>query len=349
MTTASLAIPKRKLTRIPTAWEQFRYSPTLFIARQAYAAFSSPQLQQEEIADTNTHVAPTVRIVCIADTHNAQGHIPPLPPGDILIHAGDLTQLGTEREIHDALNWINSAPHTHKVFIAGNHDAALAIPECRDAILAAYPDLVYLEDSSATLTVRGHTVTLYGSPRTPKRGAGVFQYPQGEATWAIPSDTDILVTHGPPKYHLDVGGFGCRELLRELWQLRPLMHVFGHIHGGRGVEQATWCRYQRSYETVSAKTGGMAAALEVVLGALSAKVRTQLLSRTWRREGTLLVNAAWWGKQVEQPTEGAVVVDLALSKKLRRPPPTPPSPSIQCHGFFSSDPGLSSVRTVRSA
>lgn len=36
------------------------------------------------------------RIVCISDTHNCTVK---LPPGDILIHAGDLTNKGSKSEV----------------------------------------------------------------------------------------------------------------------------------------------------------------------------------------------------------------------------------------------------------
>ena len=64
-----------------------------------------------------------VKIVCISDTHNTQ---PEVPPGDILIHAGDLSQSGSIEEIQAQLDWLKAQPHEHKVFIAGNHDLAFA-------------------------------------------------------------------------------------------------------------------------------------------------------------------------------------------------------------------------------
>ncbi|KAI0641438.1 Metallo-dependent phosphatase-like protein, partial [Trametes meyenii] len=202
------------------------------------------------------------RVVCISDTHNGHLNIPPLPPGDILIHAGDLTNSGNVPELRGALKWLSSAPHPHKVFIAGNHDAALAVPDKRDALLARYPNLIYLEDSSVTLTVKGRDLTIYGSPRTRwpvTRGRrGVFQYTaeEGGNRWTIPPSVDILVTHGPPQYHLDVAGFGCPQLRSHLWRVRPRLHVFGHIHQGRGVTRATWTRVQHAYELVSAGEDG---------------------------------------------------------------------------------------------
>ncbi|CAK7207934.1 hypothetical protein SEUCBS139899_010749 [Sporothrix eucalyptigena] len=62
-----------------------------------------------------------VRVVCIADTHNKQ---PELPPGDVLIHAGDLTE--------------RAQPHKHKILVAGNHDVLLD-----EAFLDKYPERRY--------------------------------------------------------------------------------------------------------------------------------------------------------------------------------------------------------------
>ena len=51
---------------------------------------------------------------------------------------------------------------------------------------------------------------------------------------------DILLTHGPPKGHLDQGGKGCPQLLREIWRVRPRLVVFGHIHEGYEREHISY-------------------------------------------------------------------------------------------------------------
>lgn len=63
-----------------------------------------------------------IRIVCISDTHNLQ---PELPDGDLLLHAGDLSQRGSFDEIQAQLDWLNAQPHKQKIVIAGNHDLLL--------------------------------------------------------------------------------------------------------------------------------------------------------------------------------------------------------------------------------
>lgn len=56
----------------------------------------------------------------------------------------------------------------------------------------------------------------------------------------IPPDTDILITHGPPFGILDQASGsgdhqGCRALLDRILQLKPKLHVFGHVHGAHGT------------------------------------------------------------------------------------------------------------------
>lgn len=69
-----------------------------------------------------------------------------------------------------------------------------------------------------------------------------FQYGSREASafWEgrIPSDAGIVLTHGPPRNHLNANwagdGVGCEYLLQELRGVKPLLVVFGHIHESAG-------------------------------------------------------------------------------------------------------------------
>jgi hypothetical protein len=54
------------------------------------------------------------RFVCISDTHQ---HEFPVPPGDILIHGGDLTHTGELSGVRSAAAWISSLPHPHKMCV----------------------------------------------------------------------------------------------------------------------------------------------------------------------------------------------------------------------------------------
>jgi hypothetical protein len=60
----------------------------------------------------------------------------------------------------------------------------------------------------------------------------------------IPLDTDVVVTHTPPKYHCDESNqrraAGCEGLREALWRIRPRLAICGHIHEGRGSERVRW-------------------------------------------------------------------------------------------------------------
>ena len=53
------------------------------------------------------------RFVCISDTH---AHEFPVPAGDVLLHAGDLTHTGRVREFRTTFEWLRSLPHPVKMY-----------------------------------------------------------------------------------------------------------------------------------------------------------------------------------------------------------------------------------------
>ena len=153
----------------------------------------------------------------------------------------------------------------------------------------------------------GRVLTIYGAPQIPACGGKefAFQYQRNEDAWTgtIPLDIDILVTHTPPRWHLDLPiGLGCRFLLNEVWRVKPRVHVFGHVHAGRGKETAFWDGGQRSYERLCGREGS-----RVLWGGLFGigwwLDMTKLLvhgilgllwTRVWGAEevGTVMINAA---------------------------------------------------------
>lgn len=75
-----------------------------------------------------------------------------------------------------------------------------------------------------------------------------FNLPRGQPlrdVWAkIPSDTEILITHGPPvgfgDETRDGNRAGCVDLLNTIQnRVKPKLHIFGHIHEGYGVTKDT--------------------------------------------------------------------------------------------------------------
>lgn len=278
----------------PSNLEQLLSTPTSFLARVLYNS-----LPARPIPEVDTSKRDPLTVVCISDTHNTK---PDLPPGDLLLHAGDLTVSGTPAELHDALSWLASQPHRYKVVIAGNHDTCLDSnhrSQEKAAIdwesLFSNHGVVYLQDTATTLhfpTPVDRTIKVYGSPKTRKHGSGGFQYAADKNPWVgvVPVDTDILLTHGPPKYHLDLSTMlGCRFLLEEIWKVRPALHVFGHIHAGYGMEVVCWNEAQRVYEKVC---GGKKWGLVKMMGLWVKDWVARIFKRKKREGQTVLVNAA---------------------------------------------------------
>lgn len=182
-------------------------------------------------------------VVALSDTHNRHEDIR-VPPGDVLVHAGDFTNYGTSEEIEYFLKWFASMPHRHKILIAGNHESALDPNDRRYGksmllLQEEYPDIVYLENESAYIA----GLHVYGSPITPKGMA--FGYVPGskreKEIWSkVPKDVDILITHVPPHNILDKTRFGehagSKELAKRLSKdVHPALHIFGHCHESRGT------------------------------------------------------------------------------------------------------------------
>ena len=181
------------------------------------------------------------RIVCISDTHTLHDRIE-VPEGDILLHAGDIMNSGYDSfDVFAFCNWYDSLPHKHKIFIAGNHDRFFEnYPDKIPGILEKYPNILYLQDKE--VVVEG--IKIYGSPWQPAFCSWAFNLSRGEElkkVWnKIPDDTDLLITHGPPFGILDKTIYtnenaGCEELLPVVKKIKPILHLFGHIHEGYGV------------------------------------------------------------------------------------------------------------------
>jgi Icc-related predicted phosphoesterase len=176
-----------------------------------------------------------LKLVCISDTHSLHNDLI-VPDGDVLIHAGDCTNVGEAYDFVSFNNFISRLPHPHKLLVGGNHDWGLQVN--REQSVSILTNCTYLED--AAITIEGYK--FYFSPWTNLFCDWAFMKRDEELAevWnKIPADTDILVTHGPPYGIGDVNQegehCGSRSLLAAVKSLKLKLHIFGHIHEGYGM------------------------------------------------------------------------------------------------------------------
>ena len=203
-----------------------------------------------------------MRIVCISDTHGLHPIMEDfnkLPEGDILIHAGDCTNVGKPQEVKEFVEWfMNIKGFDTKIFIAGNHDFAFEKrhqPHHKGDFDWYYhlmneenlsqSDVVYLEDGEFTIESSefSRPIKFWGSPWQPEFYNWAFNLPRSgdelKKYWdMIPNNTDVLITHSPPSEVRDFVnnmGVGCELLRYRVDKIKPLVHIFGHIHEAYGV------------------------------------------------------------------------------------------------------------------
>ncbi|KAL8684787.1 MAG: hypothetical protein Q9224_006134, partial [Gallowayella concinna] len=189
------------------------------------------------------------KFLVLSDTHNFEfsdtSSHPlqlPTPKADVLLHCGDLTQVGGLSSFNKAINMIAKFDAELKLVIAGNHDLELdklfwaaqrndeGAPEdpqdhelaikAMVGPLATDAGITFLNEGTHSFTLKnGAAFSIYVSPYTPAFCDWAFAYEHHEdrfnephqtakgitsiATSPILDHTDIVMTHGPPKGILD--------------------------------------------------------------------------------------------------------------------------------------------------
>ncbi|KAK0717545.1 Metallo-dependent phosphatase-like protein [Lasiosphaeria miniovina] len=166
----------------------------------------------------------------LSDTHDDAFPGPASLPSkvDVVIYCGDLTMIG--------------GLSNYKKFI----DVSLDRKWWQDNLIEEEDD----PEEPAQALADGRTFTIYASPYAPEFNGYVFAYGPDEdrfgpgAEHPISEGVDIVMTHGSPllpsqDYVLDVNRqgnhCGCPILYDAIYQARPKLHCFGHIHEGYGV------------------------------------------------------------------------------------------------------------------
>jgi Icc-related predicted phosphoesterase len=180
-----------------------------------------------------------MRVCAISDLH---GSLPDIPDCDLLLIAGDICpmsdhSLAFQTEWLDVVfrSWLQKLPMP-TVAVWGNHDwIGEQAPE-------RVPQLPWILLQDSAVTFRG--LKIYGSPWQPRFFDWAFNLDEPDLArqWArIPADADLLVLHGPP---YGIGDFtrrgvhvGSPSLRQRIFEIKPRLVVFGHIHEGRGQWQ----------------------------------------------------------------------------------------------------------------
>jgi Icc-related predicted phosphoesterase len=196
-----------------------------------------------------------MRILAISDTHSKHKQIPKdwFPEADVLIHAGDISTRGYEREVVEFLEWFVMLPYENKILIAGNHDfyfqdeperVRKLIAEVNEYHIGKSPfkkGIIYLEDSGCNIG----GINFWGSPYQPRFFDWAFNEDRGDDIkfhWdLIPKNTDILITHGPAHEYCDLvprgERVGCVDLREAIERIKPKYHICGHIHCAYGIDK----------------------------------------------------------------------------------------------------------------
>jgi len=190
-----------------------------------------------------------MKLIITSDCHGKL-HRASIPAGDVLILGGDLlaNRSGNRDtdadlqldELKDLDAYCGSLKFKHVVMIAGNHDWVFERQKGAHQVLK---NNVYLEDSG--IEIDG--LKFWGSPHQPWFYDWAFNHPRNGTALAhywslIPDDTDVLITHGPPFGILDLPfgngePAGCELLMKRVKEVKPRVHIFGHIHGSYGQQR----------------------------------------------------------------------------------------------------------------
>jgi Icc-related predicted phosphoesterase len=190
-----------------------------------------------------------MKIWHISDTHGYHDLLK-VPDGiDMVIHSGDCSNprdpYNNEPEVREFIHWFKGLPIKHKVYVAGNHDTSIEKRLVTKQDFIDY-NIIYLENSYEEID----GLKIFGSPHTPQFGNWAFMKSREklERFWrvAIHEPCDIIITHGPPKGILDksydkigrMESCGDRSLLNRIFELKPKLSLFGHIHNCEDIVNA---------------------------------------------------------------------------------------------------------------
>lgn len=182
-----------------------------------------------------------MRIAMISDVHT-KWHNLVIPECDVLISAGDYSWRGERQIVKEYHEWLSKQNAGIVISVQGNHELWVEKnwEEAVSLVWGIDRTIQFVKEES----FEWQGVKFHCSAVTPEFCNWAWNVDRGEKIkrhWnAIPDDTQVLVTHGPPwgirdTIAEDGENLGCKDLLNRIGSLHHLkLHVFGHIHGGSG-------------------------------------------------------------------------------------------------------------------
>lgn len=186
-----------------------------------------------------------MKIIALSDQH---GNLEQIREScDVVIIAGDWSPLYCQQDCMSVLNWwdkkyapwMKALKTNHIIVIPGNHDFACTYRFFKEdlyKILARHriDDRVhYLCHDSVIIDEK----KFYGNPNSESPNGWAFSMPYNQ-TYEFDEDTDVLITHQPPRFG-NVGfvkqfnkELGSVDLRNDILRSNIELNICGHIHTG---------------------------------------------------------------------------------------------------------------------
>lgn len=197
--------------------------------RRACSQKLNPRFLESDVAALPAQQLGTIRLVVLSDTHGRHKYLSPLPDGDVLMHLGDAADRGSLADIRSFAEFMKQQPHKTKLLLDGNHDQDRENPG-RINLQEEYKEAGQLLQDAI---VQIGSFTIMGvSWKSCEENSflvadEVASYHDGKI--------DIILTHSNPFVGPGHGWEGSKEMTNLIAKHAIPLHLFGHVHWGRGI------------------------------------------------------------------------------------------------------------------
>jgi len=188
-----------------------------------------------------------MKIGFVSDTHNQRANKWGLEPCDVICHTGDFSFRGTDSEINqffvDASKAIKDTKAKSFICVPGNHE--LGVQEYESIFRQRCEDNGIILLIQQGIELEG--IKFYGTPFQNDFNDWAYNIADSQKLTdlysQIPDDTEVLLTHCPPRDMLDYSPMCGNVGSPELWaRIVPMLgklkvNAFGHIHYSHGVKE----------------------------------------------------------------------------------------------------------------